>query len=69
MDTRPPVLDYGRQTFSGRKIRQRVFYCLGLPLIGFSVGYCMDHRGDAEVIGMLMGIGCLFVGLALPTQD
>jgi hypothetical protein len=69
MTERPPILDYDRPATKARQKFRRIFYCLGLPLIGFVLGYDLDHRGDPEVLGATMAVGCFLVSFALPVRD
>jgi hypothetical protein len=69
MTQQPPVLDYNRPAAKSPPNLRRIFYCLGLPLIGFVLGYDLDHRGDAEIMGAAMAVGCFLVSFALPVGE
>jgi hypothetical protein len=69
MDQKSPVLDYARPIASTRKPLRRILYCVGLPLIGFGLGYGIDRKGDDVPLGCLIALGCLFVAFALPVRD
>jgi hypothetical protein len=69
MNEERTILDYDRPAAKAGGNLRRVFYCLGLPLIGFVLGYDLDHRGDPEVMGAVAAIGCFLISFALPVKD
>ena len=47
--------------------RQRVLYCLSLPLIAFGLGMAHDGR-EAFISACIMGVGALLLACALPLR-
>ena len=66
-----PTLDYRSPpgpTPRSTALRQRLLYCLGLPLVGFGIGAGAYRGSDAIVLGLITAIGAFLVALALPTS-
>jgi hypothetical protein len=66
-DARETTLNYARPA-PGRAVnRQRVLYCVGLPLLAFGLG--MAHApGDTFLSACTMSLGALLVAFALPVS-
>lgn len=64
----PPTLDYHTPTTSGSDItRQRVLYCIALPLMCF--GFCVAlGAGDRLMGSIIMASGGFLLGMALPIR-
>ena len=70
----PRIFDYQSPSprsanADGSSKMRRLLYCMGLPLIGFVLGYDLDHRGDGTVMGLVMAIGSFMIAFALPTRE
>ncbi len=49
--------------------RQRILYCVSLTLIGLGLGYGTGSPRDGELVGVVVAIGGLLLGMALPLSD
>jgi len=66
-EAKPPTLDYATTPVRRRKIA-RIYYCSGLPLIGFALGYGWA-RYDQMGTSVMLAVGAFLVALALPVRD
>ena len=51
---------------SGRGRAQRIYYCIGLPMIAFSLAALGN---DALFRGAIAAVGAFLVAMALPVQE
>jgi hypothetical protein len=60
-------LNYATPTApSGKGRAQRVYYCLGLPMLAFGIA---SLGNDALIRGAIAALGAFLVAMALPVQD
>ena len=62
------VLNYQTPT-TKRRSRQRILYCIGLPIFSFGLGMGVARVNDQLPAAISMATGALLVAFALPTQD
>jgi hypothetical protein len=66
-DPRQAPLSYATPTRSPGKGRaQRVYYCIGLPMLAFGLA---SLGNDALIRGAIAAIGAFLVAMALPVQE
>ena len=66
-DPRQAPLSYATPTASsGRGRAQRVYYCIGLPMVAFGLA---SLGSDALIRGAIAAVGAFLVAMALPVQD
>ena len=62
------VLDYQAPAPKRRSL-QRIFYCIGLPILAFGLGMGVARPNDQLPTAIIMAIGAQLVAFALPVQD
>ena len=65
-EAKPPTLEYETKPLLRRKAA-RIYYCIGLPLIGFGIGLGLGH--DTVLNGSIIAVGAFLVAMALPVRD
>ena len=53
-------------TSSGKGRAQRLYYCIGLPMIGFGLA---SLGNEALIRGAIAAVGAFLVAMALPVQE
>jgi hypothetical protein len=67
-DSLTNVLNHQTPTTKTRS-RQRILYCIGLPILSFGLGMGVARPTDQPLAALSMATGALLVAFALPTQD
>ena len=62
-----PPLSYATPTAPGGTARaRRIYYCIGLPMVGFGLG---SFGNDALIRGAIAALGAFLVAMALPVRE
>ena len=65
-EAKPPTLEYETKPVLRRKAA-RIYYCIGLPMMSFGLGWGIGR--DQVLTGAIMAVGAFLVAMALPVRD